>query len=82
MDETVVDQYVFRGVEYVVSMGVDTSTLTVEVEDRLTGDQWRGSFDAACTYVFQVRSEIFALGVQSSSDKPNISLSLRISVRY
>ena len=50
MDEesSVVATYIFRGIEYVVSMNVSPSTLRVEVEDRLTADQWRGSFDAAC----------------------------------
>nr|XP_006818145.1 PREDICTED: coiled-coil domain-containing protein 61-like [Saccoglossus kowalevskii] len=39
---------VFRGMEYIVSMHVsDASTLTVEVEDRLSADQWRGTFDAS-----------------------------------
>lgn len=43
-----VSTYVFRGFEYVVSMKVDDShTLTVEVEDRLTADQWRGTFDGS-----------------------------------
>ena len=47
---TVVATYVFRGIEYVVSMNAPNGrdTLVVEVEDRLTADQWRGSFDAAC----------------------------------
>ncbi|XP_061453508.1 centrosomal protein CCDC61 isoform X2 [Rhineura floridana] len=39
--------YVFRGVEHVVRMTVDGNLLEVEVEDRLTTDQWRGEFDAA-----------------------------------
>ncbi|XP_070569461.1 centrosomal protein CCDC61-like [Ptychodera flava] len=40
--------YTFRGMEYIVSMNVsDASTLTVEVEDRLTADQWRGTFDSS-----------------------------------
>ena len=49
-DSTVVATYVFRGIEYIVTMNVlnNRSTLVVEVEDRLTADQWRGSFDAAC----------------------------------
>ncbi|KAJ8044745.1 Coiled-coil domain-containing protein 61 [Holothuria leucospilota] len=39
---------IFRGVEYVVSAWVmDNDTLTVEVEDKLTADQWRGSFDSS-----------------------------------
>lgn len=52
-DSTVVATYVFRGIEYVVTMNVMSSrtTLVVEVEDRLTADQWRGSFDAACEYI-------------------------------
>ncbi|KAG6923310.1 coiled-coil domain containing 61 [Chelydra serpentina] len=39
--------YVFRGTEHVVRMTVHGSVLEVEVEDRLTTDQWRGEFDAA-----------------------------------
>ncbi|XP_054855369.1 centrosomal protein CCDC61 isoform X2 [Eublepharis macularius] len=39
--------YVFRGVEHVVRMTVEGNLLEVEVEDRLTTDQWRGEFDAA-----------------------------------
>ncbi|TFJ97391.1 pre-B-cell leukemia transcription factor 2-like [Platysternon megacephalum] len=39
--------YVFRGTEHVVRMTVNGSVLEVEVEDRLTTDQWRGEFDAA-----------------------------------
>lgn len=41
---------VFRGVEYVVSLVVNKEEqhFTVEVEDRLTADQWRGMFDAKC----------------------------------
>ncbi|XP_053124857.1 centrosomal protein CCDC61 [Hemicordylus capensis] len=39
--------YVFRGVEHIVRMTVEGSLLEVEVEDRLTTDQWRGEFDAA-----------------------------------
>ena len=41
--------HVFRGMEYVVSMGEDQpGAITVEVEDRLSADQWRGTFDATC----------------------------------
>ncbi|KAJ7303902.1 hypothetical protein JRQ81_011413 [Phrynocephalus forsythii] len=39
--------YVFRGVDHVVRMTVEGNLLEVEVEDRLTTDQWRGEFDAA-----------------------------------
>ncbi|KAL8219847.1 UNVERIFIED_CONTAM: hypothetical protein K2H54_034887 [Gekko kuhli] len=39
--------YIFRGVEHVVRMTVEGNLLEVEVEDRLTTDQWRGEFDAA-----------------------------------
>ena len=53
-DTTVVATYVFRGIEYVVSMNVlnGRDTLVVEVEDKLTADQWRGSFDSACKYIY------------------------------
>ncbi|XP_072169563.1 centrosomal protein CCDC61-like [Diadema setosum] len=41
-------RFTFRGVDYIVSMWVtDDNLLTVEVEDRLTADQWRGSFEPA-----------------------------------
>ena len=58
MDEesTVITTYIFRGIEYVVSMNVNPSTLRVEVEDRLTADQWRGSFDAACKSSLRYRN--------------------------
>ncbi|XP_062818239.1 centrosomal protein CCDC61 isoform X3 [Anolis carolinensis] len=39
--------YVFRGVDHIVRMTVEGNLLEVEVEDRLTTDQWRGEFDAA-----------------------------------
>ncbi|KAL7980757.1 hypothetical protein Chor_001911 [Crotalus horridus] len=38
--------YVFRGAEHVVRMTTEGNLLEVEVEDRLTTDQWRGEFDA------------------------------------
>lgn len=48
-DETTVSSsYVFRGIEYIVTMTVQSgNTLTLEVEDRLTADQWRATFDSA-----------------------------------
>ena len=43
--------YVFRGIEYVVTVTVeDGRSLLVEVEDRMTADQWCGSFDVDCKY--------------------------------
>ena len=48
-DSSIVAMYLFRGIEYVVTVNVDSgSSLIVEVEDRLTADQWRGTFDASC----------------------------------
>ncbi|XP_040852201.1 centrosomal protein CCDC61 isoform X1 [Ochotona curzoniae] len=38
--------YVFRGVEHAVRMVVSGQVLELEVEDRMTADQWRGEFDA------------------------------------
>ncbi|XP_052769187.1 centrosomal protein CCDC61-like [Mya arenaria] len=47
-DQTVSAAYIFRGIEYIVTMLVkNENTLTVEVEDKLTADQWRADFDAA-----------------------------------
>ncbi|CAH1792840.1 unnamed protein product [Owenia fusiformis] len=47
-DCVTVGTYIFRGVEYVVTMNVTNgNSLIVEVEDRLAADQWRGTFDAA-----------------------------------
>ena len=50
-NSTVIGTYVFRGVEYIVTMKIENgNSLLVEVEDRLTADQWRGTFDQACKY--------------------------------
>ncbi|XP_037675846.1 coiled-coil domain-containing protein 61 isoform X1 [Choloepus didactylus] len=38
--------YVFRGVEHAVRVVVSGQVLELEVEDRMTADQWRGEFDA------------------------------------
>ncbi|XP_069764929.1 centrosomal protein CCDC61 isoform X2 [Narcine bancroftii] len=38
--------YVFRGIEYIVTMMVAGDVLEVQVEDRLTSEQWRGEFEA------------------------------------
>ncbi|XP_005219502.2 centrosomal protein CCDC61 isoform X2 [Bos taurus] len=38
--------YVFRGVEHAVRVMVSGQVLELEVEDRMTADQWRGEFDA------------------------------------
>ena len=40
--------YVFRGVEHAVRVMVSGQVLELEVEDRMTADQWRGEFDANC----------------------------------
>lgn len=52
IDPSVVSsRHVFRGIEYVVTLMIDTDKeiFVLEVEDRLTSDQWRGQFDA--TYI-------------------------------
>ncbi|XP_051900105.1 centrosomal protein CCDC61 isoform X2 [Pristis pectinata] len=38
--------YVFRGIEYIITMTVTGDVLEVQVEDRLTSEQWRGEFEA------------------------------------
>lgn len=45
-------KHVFRGIEYVVTLMIDgdKETFVLEVEDRLTSDQWRGQFDARCKF--------------------------------
>lgn len=51
VDPTVVSsRHVFRGIEYVVTLMIDNDKeiFVLEVEDRLTSDQWRGQFDARC----------------------------------
>ncbi|XP_064602133.1 centrosomal protein CCDC61-like isoform X2 [Liolophura sinensis] len=49
-DSTSVGHCVFRGVEYVVTMQVQNgNSLMIEVEDRVTADQWRATLDS--TYV-------------------------------
>lgn len=40
--------YMFRGVEHAVRVVVSGQVLELEVEDRMTADQWRGEFDANC----------------------------------
>lgn len=50
---TVSAAYIFRGIEYIVTMSVKAeNSLTVEVEDKLTADQWRADFDSACKITF------------------------------
>ncbi|XP_021497868.1 centrosomal protein CCDC61 [Meriones unguiculatus] len=39
--------YMFRGVEHAVRVVVSGQVLELEVEDRMTADQWRGEFDAS-----------------------------------
>lgn len=42
---------IFRGVEYVVSAWFSDESVTIEVEDKLTADQWRGTFDPSCKQI-------------------------------
>ncbi|KAL9953101.1 hypothetical protein ACROYT_G040461 [Oculina patagonica] len=49
VDSSVVSsRHVFRGIEYVITIMIDSDKeiFVLEVEDRLTSDQWRGQFDA------------------------------------
>lgn len=44
----VMEDIVFRGVEFSVKIEVDKGLLIVEISDSMTADQWRGDFDPAC----------------------------------
>lgn len=44
----VMEDIVFRGVEFSVKIEVDKASLMVEISDSMTADQWRGEFDPAC----------------------------------
>lgn len=46
----VIEDIVFRGVEFSVKIEVIKGVLTVEISELLTADQWRGEFDPACEY--------------------------------
>ncbi|KAM9728838.1 centrosomal protein CCDC61 isoform 1-T2 [Menidia menidia] len=43
----VMEDIVFRGVEFSVKIELDKGVLIVEISDSLTADQWRGEFDPA-----------------------------------
>lgn len=58
--------YIFRGVEHAVRVVVSGQVLELEVEDRMTADQWRGEFDANCEYACWVGSPPVALRSASS----------------
>lgn len=46
----VIEDIVFRGVEFSVKIEVIKGVLIVEISELLTADQWRGEFDPACEY--------------------------------
>lgn len=64
--------YMFRGVEHAVRVVVSGQVLELEVEDRMTADQWRGEFDASC------ECACFA-GRPSPSSEVSLLLKLRLS---
>lgn len=45
-----IEDIVFRGVEFSVKIEVIKGVLMVEISELLTADQWRGEFDPACEY--------------------------------
>ena len=50
-DQNASAPYKFRGSDFYVTMeSKGGNSLMVEVEDRLTADQWRATFDASCGY--------------------------------
>jgi len=50
----VTGEYIFRGIEYLVTIQTlnNGTTLCIEVEDKVTADQWRGTFEASCNSCF------------------------------
>lgn len=85
-DETTLStSYVFRGIEYIITMIIQGgNSLTVEVEDRLTADQWRAQFDSA--YVedlthktgnfkqFHIFTSMLESAITQSSDSVSLDL--------
>lgn len=45
-----IEDIVFRGVEFSVKIELDKGLLIVEISDSVTADQWRGDFDPACKF--------------------------------
>lgn len=42
-----------RGGDYIISLECkDNDSMTVQVEDRSTSDQWRSSFESQCKWTF------------------------------
>ncbi|OWF48721.1 Coiled-coil domain-containing protein 61 [Mizuhopecten yessoensis] len=83
-ETTVSTSYVFRGIEYIVTMSTQAQSLTLEVEDRLTADQWRATFDSA--YIedlthktgnfkqFHIFNSMLESAVTQSSDSVSLDL--------
>nr|XP_057943158.1 centrosomal protein CCDC61 [Doryrhamphus excisus]XP_057943159.1 centrosomal protein CCDC61 [Doryrhamphus excisus]XP_057943160.1 centrosomal protein CCDC61 [Doryrhamphus excisus] len=46
-DSAVMEDIIFRGVQFAVKVGVDKGVLLVEISDSTTADQWKGEFDPA-----------------------------------
>lgn len=44
----VMEDIVFRGVEFAVKIELDKGLLIVEISDSITADQWRGEFEPPC----------------------------------
>lgn len=43
--------YVFRGAAYLVTVITSHDQLTVSIEERVTGNQWKGTFSVAGSLV-------------------------------
>lgn len=78
------EDIVFRGVEFAVKMEVDNGLLIVEISDSTTADQWRGEFDPA--YIedltrktgnfkqFQIFCSMLESAVRKASDSVTLDL--------
>lgn len=63
MGSVVLEDIVFRGVEFNVKIEVEKGLLIVEISDSMTADQWRGEFDPACKWHITGISKRFSMGI-------------------
>nr|CAB3228630.1 coiled-coil domain-containing protein 61 [Phallusia mammillata] len=83
-DYSASSEYVFRGIEYIVTLRTikNGSVLCVEVEDKVTAEQWRGTFES--NYIEDLthktgnfkQFDVFVSMLESALDKSSDSVML------